>query len=52
MIVIQIFIDFVPDEKDLGRYYNTKKLLLAHPEIAKFVKWVKKQNGKVKKVMK
>lgn len=41
---------FIPDEKELGKNYNTKKLLLAHPEIAKFVRWVSKQQGKVKKV--
>ena len=33
----------VPKEKELGRYYHSLELLLAHPEIAKFVDWVKKQ---------
>lgn len=28
------------DEKDLGKNYNTKELLLAHDKVAKFVKWV------------
>lgn len=36
-------------EKELGRYYNTKELLLSHPEIAKYVEWIKKQTGKIKK---
>lgn len=31
----------VPREKDLGRYYNTLQTLREHPEIAKFVHWVK-----------
>ena len=33
----------VPREKDLGRHYNTLELLLAHPEIGKFVQWVASQ---------
>ena len=35
--------DFVPDEKELGRHWNTVELLLSHPEIAKFVAWVRKR---------
>ena len=31
------------DEKTLGRHYNTREQLLAHPEIEKFVAWVRKQ---------
>ena len=34
---------FVPKEKTLGREFNTVELLLAHPEIASFVSWVRKQ---------
>ncbi len=34
---------YVPKEKDLGRNYYTLEKLLAHPEIAKYVEWVKKQ---------
>jgi len=34
---------FVPREKDLGRHHNSIDLLLAHPEIGKFVNWVSKQ---------
>lgn len=41
---------FIPDEKELGKHYNTKELLLAHPEIIKFIEWVKRQTKKVKKV--
>ncbi len=33
----------VPKEKDLGRNYYTLEKLLAHPEISKYVEWVKKQ---------
>ena len=31
--------DLVPDEKQLGRHYNTLEKLLTHPEIGKFVQW-------------
>ncbi len=30
-------------EKELGRTFNTKEALLADPQIAKFVVWVKKR---------
>lgn len=36
------------DHIDLGRFYHTKEALLGHPEIGKFVKWVAKQDKKVK----
>lgn len=31
-------------EAELAHHYNTIERLLTHPEIIKFVKWVKKQN--------
>jgi hypothetical protein len=31
--------DLIPDEKELGRSYNTREKLLAHPEIGKYVLW-------------
>ena len=31
----------IPDKKELGRQYNTIDRLLAHPEIAKYVRWKK-----------
>ena len=31
--------DLIPDEKELGRHYNTKERLLAHPQVANYVKW-------------
>jgi len=31
--------DLIPSEKDLGRHYSTRELLLAHPELAKYVRW-------------
>lgn len=43
---------FIPSEKELGRNYNTLEKLLAHPKIAKFVEWVKKQDGKQSKTKK
>ena len=33
----------IPREKELGSNYHTIDLLLAHPEIGKFVRWVSKQ---------
>jgi hypothetical protein len=41
---------FIPSEKELGRYYNTLEKLLAHPQISKFVEWVKKQDGRQSKI--
>jgi len=34
---------------DLGKIYNTKKMLMTHPEIRKFVTWVSRQRKKAKK---
>jgi hypothetical protein len=31
--------ELVPSEKKLGRDYNTKAKLLAHPEVKRYVKW-------------
>jgi predicted HNH restriction endonuclease len=36
------------DHIELARLYHTKEALLGHPEISKFVKWVAKQDKKVK----
>jgi len=33
----------IPDEKELGRHYNTAGKLLEHAEVGKFVAWVQKQ---------
>ena len=33
----------IADHKELGRSLNTREALLAHPEVAKFVEWVKKK---------
>ena len=35
--------DLIPDERELGRAYNTLELLQAHPAIEKFLIWVRKQ---------
>ena len=35
--------DLIPDEKQLGRHFNTIELLLENEEIAKFVAWIRKQ---------
>lgn len=34
---------FVPKEKELGRRYYTLELLRSHPQIATFVRWVRRQ---------
>lgn len=36
----------VPKEKELGRHYNTKELLMAHPFMQKHVAWMKKKYKK------
>jgi hypothetical protein len=41
----------IPDEKVMGRDYNTKAKLMSNQEVRKFVDWVKKQQKKVKKVL-
>lgn len=33
----------IPSEKVLGRSYNTVESLLAHPQLGRFVAWVRKQ---------
>ena len=35
--------DLIPSEKELGRNYYTVELLKAHPQMAKFLDWVRKQ---------
>lgn len=35
--------DLVPDEKDLGRYFNTLDALQTHPQIGKYLAWIKKR---------
>lgn len=37
---------FIPNEKHLGRYFNTRELLLEHEELARFVEWVAGRRGK------
>lgn len=33
-----------PNEKDLAREYNTPEKIRSHPEMQKFIKWVKKKD--------
>ncbi|MCA9121871.1 MAG: hypothetical protein H6822_11660 [Planctomycetaceae bacterium] len=35
--------ELIPDEKELGREFNTLEKLCAHAEVGKFVSWVRKQ---------
>jgi hypothetical protein len=35
--------DLVPDEKKLGRHYNTLEKLLANPEVGKCVQWKRRR---------
>lgn len=35
--------NLLPDERELGRSYYTIELLQAHPRIAKFLGWVRRQ---------
>ena len=36
-------------EKELGKKYNTKDKLMSHPDVLKFVNWVKGKIGKQSK---
>lgn len=29
----------IPKEKEMGRNYNTRELLLSHPQVANYVEW-------------
>jgi hypothetical protein len=35
--------DLLPDEKDLGRHFNTREALLAHEPMARFIAWLRRQ---------
>lgn len=37
------YIHEIMTEKQMGKFYNTKKLLLTHPKVKKYVKWIQKQ---------
>jgi hypothetical protein len=37
--------DLIPEEKELGRHYNSLEKLLAHPEVAKYVAWKRRRRG-------
>lgn len=37
--------DLIPDEKQLGRHYNTRDKLLAHPLVRNYVEW-KQRRGR------
>jgi len=32
-------------EKEMGKNYNTKELLLSHPLVNKYITWIKKKNN-------
>jgi hypothetical protein len=34
-------------EKEMGKRYNTKEKLLSHPEVKKYIKWIKKKYEKI-----
>ena len=38
--------ELIPDEKKLGRHYNTMEKLLAHPQVAGYVKWKRERGQK------
>ena len=39
----------LPDEKELGRHFNTRKALLGHPQVGKYVAWKRKRSGSRRK---
>jgi hypothetical protein len=32
-------------EKELGRFYNTRERLLAHPQLASYIAWKRRRTG-------
>ena len=40
--------DLIPNEKKLGRHFNTMEKLLAHPQVAGYVKWKRERGQKAK----
>ena len=36
--------DLIPDEKELGRSFNTREKLVAHPQLGKFVRWKRRRS--------
>ena len=36
--------DLIPDEKELGKKYNTKEKLLSHPQVEKYIRWKRKRD--------
>lgn len=41
---------FIPNEKELGKNYNTIEKLMSHPNLKKFIEWVKNRDGKQSKI--
>jgi len=37
--------DLIPDEKELGRHYNTRRRLLSHPRLRDYVRWKRERRG-------
>lgn len=35
--------DLAPDEKELGRHYNTVEALREHPKLSRYLEWARKQ---------
>ncbi len=35
--------DLIPDEKELGKEYNTQEKLAAHPKIATYLRWKRRK---------
>jgi hypothetical protein len=40
--------DLIPDEKELGKHYNTIEKLLTHPQVASYVKWKRDRGQKTR----
>lgn len=41
---------FIPNEKELGKKYNTIEKLLSYSKLVEFIEWIKKQHGKQSKI--
>ena len=45
---IKVCTSLIPKEGELGRHYNTMEKLLAHPQVAGYVKWKRDRGQKTK----
>jgi protein-arginine kinase activator protein McsA len=37
--------DLIPSEKEMGKQYNSREKLVAHPKVANYIRWKRKKCG-------